>query len=219
MSQVPTKKPDTSSAGARTGRPTRQDARRKSERLMRVATDHFVERGFNGATIDAIAQAADMGKQAVYTRFTDKERLFDAVIQRLKEKAVFQQLPPDDERPIAEGLPRRVRAIFTDATRPHSMAVSKLALREGRQFPDLVPLLVEGTLVRFTRPLAAYLEARKQAGDVRDIDALQAAAMCIDLILAEITLSICTDIAISPSRIDECVTRITDFTLRGIAAG
>ena len=57
---------------------TRQDASRKSERLMTVATDYFVEHGFNGTTIDAIAQAADMGKQAVYTRFTDKERLFDA---------------------------------------------------------------------------------------------------------------------------------------------
>ena len=218
MGRTPRKKPEMGAATPRTGRPTRQDTRRKSERLIRVATDHFVERGFNGTTIDAIAQAADMGKQAVYTRFTDKERLFDAVVQRLKEKAVFQQLPPDDERPIAEGLPHRIRAIFADATRPHSMAVSKLALREGRRFPDLIPLLVEGTAVRFTRPLAAYFDARKQTGEVRDIDSLEAAGMCIDLILAEITLSICTDTAIPASRIDECVSRIADFTLRGIAA-
>lgn len=202
----------------RTGRPTRQDASRKSERLMVVATDHFAEHGFDGATIDAIAQAADIGKQAVYTRFTDKQRLFDAVIQRLKEQAVFQQLSPDDDCAITEGLPRRIAAIFADATRPYSMTVSKLALREGRRFPDLVPLLVEGTAERFTRPLAAYLAARKQAGDVRDIDPLEAASMCIDLILAEITLSICTDVPISGARIDACVARITDFTLRGIAA-
>jgi AcrR family transcriptional regulator len=208
---------DTRDTGRRTGRPTRQDTRRKSERLMRVATDHFVEHGFNGATIDAIAQAADMGKQAVYTRFTDKERLFNAVVQRLKEQAVFQQLPPDDDRPIAEGLPRRIRAILADALCPNSMAVSKLALREGRRFPDLVPLLVEGTAERFTRPLAAYLDARKRAGDVRDIDSLAAASMCVDLILAEITLSICTDTAISAARANACVARITDFVLRGIA--
>ena len=205
-------------AGRRTGRPTRQDTHRKSERLMRVATDHFVEHGFHGATIDAIAQAADMGKQAVYTRFTDKERLFDAVVQRLKEQAVFQQLPPDDDQPIAEGLPRRIRAIFADALRPHAMAVSKLALREGRRFPDLVPLLVEGTAERYTRPLAAYLDTRKQAGEVRDVDSLAAAAMCIDLILAEITLSVCTDTAIQAAHADSCATRIADFVLRGIAA-
>jgi len=205
-------------ASRRTGRPTLQDASLKSERLMTVATDYFVEHGFNGTTIDAIAQAADMGKQAVYTRFTDKERLFNAVIQRLKEKAVFTEMPSDDGSPVTIGLPRRIRAIFEDANRPYSMTVSKLALREGRRFPELVPLLLEGTAARFTRPLAAYLEARKAAGEVREIDTMEAAAMCVDLILAEITQSICTDIAMSQARVDTCVGKIADFALQGIAA-
>jgi AcrR family transcriptional regulator len=203
--------------GRRTGRPTLQDASLKSERLMTVATDYFVEHGFNGATIDAIAQAADMGKQAVYTRFTDKERLFNAVIQRLKEKAVFTEMPSDDGSPVAQGLPRRIRAIFEDANRPYSMTVSKLAIREGRRFPELVPLMLEGTAERYTRPLAAYLEARKAAGELRDIDTLEAAGMCVDLILAEITESICTDIPISDERIAALAGRIADFALRGIA--
>ena len=205
-------------AGRRTGRPTLQDASLKSERLMTVATDYFVEHGFNGATIDAIAQAADMGKQAVYTRFTDKERLFNAVIQRLKEKAVFTEMPPDDGSPVAQGLPRRIRAILEDANRPYSMTVSKLAMREGRRFPELVPLMLEGTAERYTRPLAAYLEARKAAGEIREIDTLEAAGMCIDLIIAEITLSICTDIPISQDRIDACAGKIADFALQGVAA-
>lgn len=207
----------TNEAGRRTGRPTLQDASLKSERLMTVATDYFVEHGFNGATIDAIAQAADMGKQAVYTRFTDKERLFNAVIQRLKEKAVFTEMPSDDGSPVAHGLPRRIRAILEDANRPYSMTVSKLAMREGRRFPELVPLMLEGTAERYTRPLAAYLEARKAAGEIREIDTLEAAAMCIDLIIAEITLSICTDIPISQERIDACAGKIADFALQGIA--
>ena len=204
--------------GRRTGRPTLQDASLKSERLMTVATDYFVEHGFNGATIDAIAQAADMGKQAVYTRFTDKERLFNAVIQRLKEKAVFTEMPPDDGSPVAQGLPRRIRAIFEDANRPYSIIVSKLAMREGRRFPELVPLMLEGTAERFTRPLAAYLEARKAAGELRDIDTLEAAGMCIDLIIAEITESIFTDIPISEDRIAAFSSRISDFALNGMLA-
>jgi AcrR family transcriptional regulator len=203
--------------GRRTGRPTLQDASLKSERLMTVATDYFVEHGFNGATIDAIAQAADMGKQAVYTRFTDKERLFNAVIQRLKEKAVFTEMPSDDGSPVALGLPRRIRAIFEDANRPYSITVSKLAMREGRRFPELVPLMLEGTAERYTRPLAAYLEARKAAGEIRDIDTLEAASMCVDLIIAEITESICTDIPICEDRIAACSRRIADFALKGIA--
>src|ERR1700731_2751475 len=76
-----------SAAARRIGRPTQHDTKQKSETLIGVATDFFVEHGFSGSTIEAIAQAANMGKQAVYTRFTDKESLFNAVIQRLKEKA------------------------------------------------------------------------------------------------------------------------------------
>jgi AcrR family transcriptional regulator len=215
VNQLPEKTTDT---GRRTGRPTLQDASLKSERLMTVATDYFVQHGFNGATIDAIAQAADMGKQAVYTRFTDKERLFNAVIQRLKEKAVFTEMPSDDGSPVGQGLPRRIRAIFEDANRPYSMTVSKLAMREGRRFPELVPLMLEGTAERYTRPLAAYLEARKAAGEVREIDTLEAAAMCVDLIIAEIMLSICTDVPITQARIDASVGRIAEFALKGIAA-
>ncbi|HEX4504999.1 MAG TPA: TetR/AcrR family transcriptional regulator [Alphaproteobacteria bacterium] len=208
----------TADAGRRTGRPTLQDASLKSERLMTVATDYFVEHGFNGATIDAIAQAADMGKQAVYTRFTDKERLFNAVIQRLREKAVFTEMPSDDGSPVAQGLPRRIRAIFEDANRPYSITVSKLAMREGRRFPELVPLMLEGTAARYTRPLAAYLEARRAAGELREIDTLEAAGMCIDLIIAEITESICTDIPISEDRLAACSSRISDFALKGMIA-
>ena len=212
------KKTETQIASRRTGRPTQHDTQRKSEMLIGVATDFFVEHGFSGSTIEAIAQAANMGKQAVYTRFTDKESLFNAVIQRLMEQAVFEQMPSDDAAPVAEGLPRRIKAIFVDATSPQSVTVSKLAMREGPRFPELVPLLVEGTTERYVRPLATYLEARKQAGEVRDIDALAAAAMALDLILAEVGRSVFTDAPVAVLDIDASAERISALILCGISA-
>jgi AcrR family transcriptional regulator len=205
-------------SGRRTGRPTQLDANRKSETLIGVATDFFVEHGFSGATIEAIAQAANMGKQAVYTRFTDKESLFTAVIQRLKDKAVFLQLPSDDHDPIGDGLPRRIYAIFADAASPQATIVSKLAMREGHRFPDLVPLLVEGTRDRYSRPLSTYLDARKLAGEIRDVDTLEIAELALDLIFAEIGRSVYTDTPIADARIKSCSERIATIVLKGIAA-
>jgi AcrR family transcriptional regulator len=201
----------------RTGRPTQHDAKLRSETLIGVATDFFVEHGFSGSTIEAIAQAANMGKQAVYTRYTDKESLFAAVIQRLKEKPVFTEMPSDDGSPVAEGLPRRIRAIFLDATSPQSITVSKLAMREGHRFPELVPLLVEGTTERYGRPLAAYLEARKRAGEVRDIDALEVTGMILDLILSDVTRSVFTDDAVSVD-VEASAERIAKLILQGISS-
>jgi len=212
-----TKQADVPAGSRRTGRPTQTDARRRSEMLIGVATDFFVEHGFSGSTIEAIAHAANMGKQAVYTRFTDKESLFNAVIQRLKEQAVFREMPSDDASPIAEGLPRRIRAIILDATSPQSVTVSKLAMREGHRFPELVPLLVEGTTERYARPLAAYLEARKRAGEVRDIDTLQVAAMILDLLLADVGRSVFTDVPAAVLDANACAKRIAKLILEGIS--
>ncbi len=217
MPLVRAKNTDKPALPRRIGRPTLTDTERKSETLIDVATDFFVAHGFSGSTIEAIAHAANMGKQAVYTRFTDKESLFNAVIQKLKEQDVFHEFPADNSDPITEGLARRTRAIFADAASPQAMIVTKLATREGHRFPELVPVLVEGTADRYTRPLAAYIEARKRAGEVRDVNAFEAASMCLSLIFSEITQSVFTDTAVSPKRIETGSARIAELLLLGLA--
>ncbi len=217
MAQVRAKKIEKPASPRRIGRPTLNDTERKSELLIDVATDFFVEHGFSGSTIEAIAHAANMGKQAVYTRFTDKESLFSAVIQRLKEQAVFQELPADDSDPISIGLARRIGAIYTDAASPQAMVVNKLAMREGHRFPELVPVLVEGTADRYTRPLAAYIEARKRVGEVRNVDAFEAASMCMALIFNELSQSVYTDTPIPPEQIAASTARIAEMLLLGLA--
>lgn len=212
-----TKKATKTAEARRSGRPTQRETVRKSEQLIGIATDFFVEHGFSGTTIEAIAAAANMGKQAVYTRYSDKEALFDAVIRRLKEQAIFQELPSNDDHRIAEGLPQRIRAIFQETSGPDSMTITKLAMRQGHRFPELVLLLVEGTLERYTRPLAAYLDARKRAGEIRDINSLEAASMCVDLILAEVSRHAYTDRTLPASLIDSCAERISALLLSGIA--
>lgn len=217
MSRALKTQPEMGGGARRTGRPTQSDAKRRSETLIGVATDFFVEHGFSGSTIEAIAQAANMGKQAVYTRYTDKESLFAAVIEKLKDKPVFTEMPSDDGSPVAEGLPRRIRAIFSDAMSPQSVTISKLAMREGHRFPELMPLLIEGTAERYGRPLAAYLEARKRAGEVRAIDTLQVTGMILDMILADVTRAAFTDPPVVSVDADASTDRIARLILQGIS--
>src|SRR5579859_4149733 len=99
-------------ARRRAGRPTQRDAIAKSETVLEVATDLFVTRGFNGTTMEAVAQSADIGKQALYQRYPDKESLFAAVIERLKDDEVFQHLPPAGDLRAEEGLRTHIRAIY-----------------------------------------------------------------------------------------------------------
>ena len=63
------------------GRPTREEALRRDARLLDVATTLFMERGFDGTSIDAVAEAAGVGKPTVYARYRDKRDLFAAVLR------------------------------------------------------------------------------------------------------------------------------------------
>jgi AcrR family transcriptional regulator len=59
--------------------------RRRSEtrgRLLDAAADLFAERGIDGSSIDAIAEAADRTSGAVYDHFGGKEGLLFALLQR-----------------------------------------------------------------------------------------------------------------------------------------
>lgn len=52
-----------------------------SERLLDCAKEEFLEKGFQNASIRGIAKKAATSPRAVYTRFPNKEGLFDAIVQ------------------------------------------------------------------------------------------------------------------------------------------
>jgi AcrR family transcriptional regulator len=204
-------------ATKRVGRPTQVDTLRKSEAVLDFATDLFVARGFNGTTMEAVALAADIGKQALYQRYPDKESLFTAVIERLRDDAVFEHPRPDPGLPAAEGLRLWVAAILTDCARPKSLVICKLTMREGHRFPLLPPLLIAATVERFIAPLASYLDHLRRKGEIRQIDTFAAASMCADLIFAEITRAMFAEAEPSTRDIARAADRIADLVFKGMA--
>jgi AcrR family transcriptional regulator len=68
------------------GRPTREQAERRHMELLDRALELFLERGFEVATIDAIAADVGMTKRTVYGLYADKKSLFNATVQRAIER-------------------------------------------------------------------------------------------------------------------------------------
>jgi len=66
----------------RRGRPTRDQAERLDGELLAHALDHFLEKGFEGTTLNAITASLGMSKQTVYLRYGDKLSLFHAALRR-----------------------------------------------------------------------------------------------------------------------------------------
>jgi AcrR family transcriptional regulator len=123
---------------ARTGRPPRELAGEVEERILDAAAKVFLERGFEGASVEEIADVARAGKPTIYARFAGKEALFAAVIARLVQQntgslqsvAALGSTLQDRLEHLAEALLRNVLA-------PQSIGLCRVAVAEARRFPKL----------------------------------------------------------------------------------
>jgi AcrR family transcriptional regulator len=82
-----------------------ESAARTRARLLEAAERVFFERGFHGASLEAVAEEAGLTKGAVYSRFESKADLFLAFQEERNEEAIrrtakrFRDLAPGD-RPV-----------------------------------------------------------------------------------------------------------------------
>jgi AcrR family transcriptional regulator len=87
--------------------------------VLDAAMEVFLEHGFEGASMEAIARAAGVSKPVVYDCFVSKDELFKALFQR-EEKRVMEEVQralPEEatakgaEAAIAEGITAFLRAV------------------------------------------------------------------------------------------------------------
>jgi AcrR family transcriptional regulator len=117
-------------------RPYRQTARAAAaaatrERILDVATEHFLARYYDDVTLAAIAREAGVTQQTVINHFTSKEGLLEAVAERIDPER-FRRATPED--PVA--------GIVADYEIGGD-AVSRMIALEAR-IPALAPFLTRG---------------------------------------------------------------------------
>jgi len=92
-----------------TARPTRRDEQRARTRreLLDAAARVFAEKGFHGASVDQVAEAAGYTKGAVYSNFTSKEELFLELLDEHIDQAITVL-----EELVLEQAPERRAEVF-----------------------------------------------------------------------------------------------------------
>ena len=89
------------------------------ERYISLATLHFAERGYSGASLAQIAKEAGVSKQALLHFFGTKERLYADVLSALTQRlmADLDRSKTDDaERWLSDYFDRFALAAFADPT-------------------------------------------------------------------------------------------------------
>jgi len=67
----------------RPGRPSKDQAGDVKARILDAAQRVFLERGYQSASLDEIAETAPASKPTIYAHFAGKEALFEAVVARV----------------------------------------------------------------------------------------------------------------------------------------
>jgi AcrR family transcriptional regulator len=140
---------------ARTGRPPRELAGEVEERILDAAAAVFLERGFEGASVDEIAEVAHAGKPTIYARFPGKEALFAAVMMRLCRQNISAAEAEPAVGTLEERLAHAATTLLRNILAPNSVRLIRAAIAEAHRFPDLA-----GNVRRMARGRSAELVAR-----------------------------------------------------------
>jgi AcrR family transcriptional regulator len=122
---------------ARSGRPSREGAAKIDEKILDAAEDVFLKRGFEGASIDEVAEIARAGKTTIYSRYAGKKELFVAVVLR----NVSNMLRIAETSPQGASMEARLRTlgsnIIARALSPKTIRLFRVTLSEAERFPDI----------------------------------------------------------------------------------
>jgi AcrR family transcriptional regulator len=125
-------------AAVRLGRPPRKLAGAVEERILNAARKVFLERGFEGASIEEIAEAARSGKKTIYARFPGKEALFIAAVMQSVAANVARV---EAYTPTGATIEQRLQIVAVTALEwillSDSIGLMRVAIAEAPRFPDL----------------------------------------------------------------------------------
>ena len=121
----------------RYGRPPREHAGQVEERILDAAGRVFLEHGFQGASVDEIAEVASAGKPTIYARFPGKQALFSAVIERLVRRNTSLDALSCAGGSIEQRLDALAAVLLTRLLSPETIGLIRVVVAEARRFPDL----------------------------------------------------------------------------------
>ncbi len=129
------------------GRPTREQSEQRHLELLDRALDLFLERGFDGTSIEAIVDSLRMARRTVYARYGDKLTLFKAALQRAIDRLVISHatLRMAETDSLEETLLNVTRNIVANMRTPEGLRLMRIANAEAFTKPEIGAYLWERT--------------------------------------------------------------------------
>lgn len=188
----------------RRGRPRDPDA---EPRIREVTIKLLLERGFDGTTVDDVAEAAGVGKATIYRRWPSKEQLaYDAMI------TLFDlELPDPDTGSIESDLRNLYDAAVALVNTEEGRALIRLSISEALRDPQTAALYQAFIDRRVVRTKVLVERARQRGESIHpDVDERVMVHWLAGLLILRTVTG-------EPMPRPEEVDRLVRMTMRGIS--
>jgi TetR/AcrR family transcriptional regulator, mexJK operon transcriptional repressor len=189
----------------------------KRAAILGAAKDLFVKQGFEGTSMDAIANKAGVSKLTVYSHYRDKESLFaEAVRSKCEEQMPAEIFNADLKGPIRRQLLTIARAFFALITSEDALAIHRTIVANAQQSPKLARLFWEAGPVRTQEALQSFLRAEVAGGKLAIDDVHRAGSQFLCLLKGEYhgRMEFGCGEPLTQREVDEHLNATVDFFLR-----
>ena len=132
--------------------------------ILEAARSLFLQRGFHGTSMDALAKQACVSKATLYSHYEDKAALYRALINDKMAAYEIDDFTAKLSWDMAQDL-RYIAAHLLDLIYdPDALDMLRMVISEGREGSDVPHLFAEAGPKRVLGQIADYLNAQKQRG-------------------------------------------------------
>jgi AcrR family transcriptional regulator len=191
----------------------RRVAARRAQ-ILEAAARLFAEKGFHRTTTRDIAQAADVSEGTLYNYFDNKEDMLIGIMSTLGANqhlsaSLIRSLPLDARNFLYSTLSTRREFIDQNG------AMLQSVLSEILVDPELRKQYYQELVLPNFEMLEAHLEARRDLGQIRDIDIPLAVRLLVSMMTGLFFLNVLGDPVVK-DRADELSQEITSIFFDGV---
>jgi len=196
-----------------------EDQTERRRQILQAALSEFANKGFKGATIKSIAEAAKLQSPTlIYWYFPTKEALFQAVLedqsplmQATADPTALFDLPPETV------LPLLARGYLSSMDTPTNQKVFRLMIGEIVQRPELGTSISNRFMPQVLNFLRQYFEQQIASGYFRPHDTRSSARAFIGMLIPQALGKVLFEVLQADNLSDEAhIGSAVEIFLRGL---
>ncbi len=183
----------------------------KKTQIYHAASNLFLEHGYDGVSMDLVAERAGVSKQTVYSHFASKETLFSACIRYKCADHELDDADLDPSLPVDQVLTKLVGKFNDLFHSDEAIKLKRLLHAHAESNPRLSEIFFEAGPALMIQSLERYLQSQVERNVLRIDDIPTAARQLLYMIQGEHLVRATLNVSGGPSAqsnqqyLDACV--------------